>query len=85
MRLMADKPVAIIRAQGTGAIFDVDNMLRVEDYNPNLWASSIKVDLPKLKDHFQATWEGREATESFLTILRKGPGAQERPAPVLIK
>jgi len=36
LRMAADKPVAIIRAKGTGPIFDVDNMLRVYDYDPNL-------------------------------------------------
>jgi hypothetical protein len=72
MRLLADKPVAIIKAQGTGPVFDVDNMLRVEDYNPNLWASSVKADLPKLSEHIRATWEGKEHTESFLKILRRG-------------
>lgn len=36
MRMATDLPVVLVRAKGTGAIFDVDNMLRVEDYSPNL-------------------------------------------------
>jgi hypothetical protein len=36
MRMHLDKPVALVRAKGTGRVFDVDNMLRVVDYNPNL-------------------------------------------------
>ena len=38
MRMHTDKSVALVRAKGTGAIFDVDNMLRVEEYNPDLSA-----------------------------------------------
>ncbi len=34
MRINEDKPVALVRAKGTGPIFDVDNMLRVEEYEP---------------------------------------------------
>ncbi|MHA4871245.1 hypothetical protein ACXZ1M_26505 [Duganella sp. PWIR1] len=36
MRMAFDKPVALIRAEGTGQIFDVDSMLRVWEYSPNL-------------------------------------------------
>ncbi len=32
-----EKPVVLIRALGTPALFDVDNLLRVFEYNPNLW------------------------------------------------
>jgi hypothetical protein len=57
MRMHADLPVALVRARGTGAIFDVDNMLRVEEYSPNLWSSSIDSDLPVLTEHIKAAWE----------------------------
>ncbi len=40
MRMHADKPVAHGRARGTGQIFDVDNMLTVAEYDPNLWTNS---------------------------------------------
>lgn len=36
MRMHADLPVALIKSKDTGKIFDVDNMLRVYEYNPNL-------------------------------------------------
>jgi hypothetical protein len=71
MRLMANRPIALIRAQGTGPIFDVDNLLRVEDYEATLWASSIKRDIPRLAEHLKATWENRDS-QSYLDILRRG-------------
>jgi nucleoside 2-deoxyribosyltransferase len=36
LRIAEDKPIALIRSKGTAAIFDVDNMLRVYEYDPNL-------------------------------------------------
>ena len=45
MRIAADKPVALVRAKGTGPIFDVDNLLRVEEYSPNLWQSTLAGDI----------------------------------------
>jgi hypothetical protein len=59
MRSREDLPVALVRAKGTGPISDVDNMLRVEDYNPNLWSSTVERDVPVLTDHIKATWENR--------------------------
>ncbi len=61
LRIAEDKPVALIRARGTAAIFDVDNMLRVFEYDPNLWTSNIEHDRPRLVDHIKATWEGVRA------------------------
>lgn len=71
LRMAENKPVALVRAKGTGPIFDVDNMIRVEDYDPNLWKSSLERDLPKIRDHVQATWEGRESTVSLMRVLRQ--------------
>lgn len=34
-RMAQDKPVVLVKASGTGPLFDVDNMLRVFEYNPN--------------------------------------------------
>jgi hypothetical protein len=48
LRMAFDKPVALIRAKGTDAIFDVDNMLRVFDYDPNIWPSTVERDMPRL-------------------------------------
>ncbi|MGM9666780.1 MAG: hypothetical protein ACI3XN_01835 [Eubacteriales bacterium] len=49
------KRVAIIRAKGTAAIFDVDNSMRVLDYSPNLWKSTLEMDVEKLAQHIDAT------------------------------
>jgi len=70
MRMAEDKPVALVRAKGTGAIFDVDNLLRVEDYNPNMWQSTVTKDVPRLTSHFAATWSNRDTAQTFLKILR---------------
>jgi hypothetical protein len=48
MRMKEDKPVALVRASGTGPIFDVDNMLRVQDYNPNVWPSTVERDVRRI-------------------------------------
>lgn len=70
MRIAFNKPVCLIRAKGTGAIFDIDQMLRVYDYNPSMWPSTLEVDIPGLSDHIAKTWEGREENRSHLTMLR---------------
>lgn len=74
MRMHEDKPVALVRAKGTRQIFDVDNMLRVEDYNPNLWTSTVERDIPRLTDHIKATWENRESEATFMGLLRRDSG-----------
>lgn len=71
MRMKEDKPVALVRAKGTGQIFDVDNMLRVEDYNPNVWPSTVERDVPRISDHIKATWDNRETALTFMKILRR--------------
>ena len=68
MRIQEDKPVVLIRAIGTPHIFDVDNMLRVLEYNPNLWPSTIEKDFPALRDHIKATWEDK-SNPSYKKIL----------------
>jgi len=76
MRVAEDKPLALIRAKGTPAIFDVDNMLRVFEYDPNLWTSTIEHDRPKLTDHIKAAWENRESGRTFMKILRERKASQ---------
>jgi hypothetical protein len=71
LRIAEDKAVALIRAIGTPPIFDVDNMLRVFEYDPNLWTSSVEHDRPKLTDHIKAAWENRESGRTFMKILRE--------------
>lgn len=56
------KKVAIIRAKGTPAIFDVDNSMRVLDYSPNLWKSTLEMDVAKLAQHIEATSVADEST-----------------------
>jgi hypothetical protein len=76
MRLAEDKPVALIRAKGTPNIFDVD-IMRVEDYSPSLWYSTVEIDMPKIADHIKATWEGRDSNPTYMQLLRKA--AAKRP------
>ncbi|MEW8375395.1 MAG: hypothetical protein AB2593_05620 [Candidatus Thiodiazotropha sp.] len=71
MRMAFDKPVALIRAKGTGQIFDVDNMLRVYEYDPSLWPSTVKHDVPHLRSFIRATWKSRESARTYLKILRQ--------------
>lgn len=70
MRMADDKPVALIRAAGTKPIFDVDNMLRVEEYNPCLWPSTVEADTPKIKEHIEGAWQNRDGSPSYMGILR---------------
>jgi hypothetical protein len=70
MRLAEDKPVVLIKAQGTGPLFDVDNMLRVFEYNPNLWQTTVEKDMPSLRDFIKGAWENRKSEKSYLKILR---------------
>ena len=70
MRMAEDKPVALIRASGTNPIFDVDNMLRVEEYNPCLWPSTVEADMPKIAEHIQGAWDNKGTGESYMKILR---------------
>lgn len=69
MRIAFNKPVCLIRAKGTAAIFDIDHMLRVFDYNPNIWPSTLAADVPALTEHILATWRDKDK-RSYLTILR---------------
>jgi nucleoside 2-deoxyribosyltransferase len=70
LRIAEDKPIALIRAKGTAPIFDVDNMLRVFEYDANLWSSSIEHDRPRLTDHVKAAWDHRDSNMTFMKILR---------------
>jgi hypothetical protein len=74
VRMMQDKPVALIRAKGTGGIFDVDNMLRVYDYDPNLWPSTIEKDVPALRDHIAGSWDNRDSENTYMKLLRPSAG-----------
>ena len=79
LRIAAEKPVALIKAAGTGRVFDVDNMMRVVEYRPQLWRSTIEVDVPELTKHFKAAWENRSKDQSYMKILRRA-GTREGSA-----
>lgn len=70
VRMAEDKPVVLIKAEGTGPLFDVDNMLRVFEYSPNLWQTTIEKDLPRLRDFIKGAWENRDSDNSYMKILR---------------
>lgn len=71
LRMAEEKPIAIVKATGTNPIFDVDHLLRVESYNPNLWPSTVEKDVPKLTAHIQEAWATRETGRSYMSILRQ--------------
>ena len=67
--------MALVRAKGTGQIFDVDNMLRVLDYNPNLWTSTVKADVPVLTEHLKESWANKDSADTFMKILLRQAGS----------
>jgi hypothetical protein len=69
IRIAKELPVAIIKAEGTGPIFDVDNMMRVLPYSPNLWATTLAGDVPKMRDHIKAAWDNRSTAKGYMQIL----------------
>jgi hypothetical protein len=71
LRMAFEKPTALIRARGTLPIFDVDNLLRVYDYDPTLWKSSIELDQPKLSAHIKATWDSRDSGPTYMKLLKR--------------
>jgi hypothetical protein len=78
MRMAEDKPVVLIKAQGTGPLFDVDNMLRVYEYNPNLWQTTVEKDMPNLRDFIKGAWENRKSEKSYIKILRGSRSTRTR-------
>ncbi|MBI1210456.1 MAG: hypothetical protein GC190_03260 [Alphaproteobacteria bacterium] len=73
VRMALEKPVLLIRAKGTEKIFDVDNMLRVFDYQPTLWQSSLKEDVPLLTEHIKSAWATR-SDRTYMQLLKSGAG-----------
>ena len=72
VRIAEDKPVVLVKASGTGRIFDVDNMMRVYEYSANLWQSTVEKDLAEITEHIKAAWDKRESDQSYMKILRRG-------------
>lgn len=77
IRMAADKPVVIIKSSDTGRIFDVDNLLRVYEYSPNLWKSTVDSDLLKITDHINGAWENKSSEHTYMKILRRGTPSSE--------
>ncbi len=69
MRIAEDKPVVLVKAKGTGRIFDVDHVLRIEEYSPNLWPSTVEEDLSTIEAHIKAAWESRDSAATYRGIL----------------
>lgn len=69
MRMAEDKPVVLIKAHGTGPLFDVDNMLRVFEYSANLWHTTIEKALPSLRDFIKGAWENKDSDKTYMKLL----------------
>jgi hypothetical protein len=69
IRIAKELPVALIKAEGTGPIFDVDNMMRVSPYSQNLWRTTVEKDIPRLTDHIKGAWDNRSTERSYMQIL----------------
>lgn len=76
LRIMEEKPVVLVKATGTGRIFDVDSMLRVLEYNPNLWPSTVRQDISRISEHIQGAWDSRDSGRTFMSILRHASSAE---------
>ena len=70
LRMAENKPVVIIKSDDTGRIFDVDNLIRVWEYDANLWPSTVASNLLALEEHVKATWSRRSDGRSYIDILR---------------
>ena len=79
VRVAKEKPITLIKAAGTGKIFDVDNMLRVYEYQPHLWRTTLEKDLPTLTEHIRATWEKRQSDPSYMKIMQPGAAPNVKP------
>lgn len=75
VRIAEDKPVVLVKATGTGRIFDVDNMMRVYEYSANLWQSTVEKDLAEITEHIKGAWEKKGSDQSYMKILRRGARA----------
>lgn len=70
VRIALEKPVVLMKAEGTGPLFDIDNMLRVFEYSPNLWQTTIEKDMPNLRDFIKGAWDNRDPQKTYMKILR---------------
>jgi nucleoside 2-deoxyribosyltransferase len=73
IRLAKEKPVVLIKSKDTGAIFDVDNLLRVYTYDQNLWTTTVQADVNALATRIEGTWHNRDQAVGYMRILTGGP------------
>jgi hypothetical protein len=71
LRIAFEKPIALIKAEGTAPIFDVDAMLRVASYSPALWKTTLEKDVPRIAAHIRGAWEARDNPQTWLKLLKK--------------
>ena len=69
IRIAKELPVALVKAEATSRIFDVDNMMRVLSYSPNLWSTTVAQDIPRLTNHIKAAWDNRTTARGYMQIL----------------
>jgi len=75
VRIAKEKPVVLVKAEGTGRIFDVDNLLRVYEYKTQLWRTTTEKDLPALTEFIAGAWENRDSEQTYIKILRPEGGS----------
>jgi nucleoside 2-deoxyribosyltransferase len=85
IRIALDKPVLLIRAKGTLPIFDVDNMMRVFEYDARLWKTTIVTDITTMTNHVKGAWENKEKNPSYMGILKTGQQAATASSSVAAK
>jgi hypothetical protein len=85
IRIALDKPVLLIRAKGTPPIFDVDNMMRVCEYDSRLWKTTIVTDITTMTDHVKGAWENRDKNPSYMGILKTGQQTALAAAPAIAR
>jgi len=73
IRIAEKRPTVLVKASGTNPIFDVDHLLRVESYNPNMWPSTVLADIPKLTGHIEGAWATKDSGGTYMDILRQVP------------
>jgi len=71
LRIAERRPTVLVKAIGTNPIFDVDNLMRVVSYNPNVWPSTVREDLPRLTEFIRGAWASKETERSYMDILRQ--------------
>ncbi len=47
----------------------MDNILRVVDYDQNLWPTTVESDLPVIRDHIKGAWDSKDSGETFMKLL----------------